>query len=597
MEDKKEEVKIKVLDNLKVYWGFVKKYKFLFFGVLFLIFLNEMSNILDKYIVKIIFDRSSDFVEGLISQGDLIQLIVFLLAILAFVVVFIDSFVNWMRENLLIKLDTRLTYDLKKRYFSHIVSLDHKFFTTHKTGSLISRMTRGSRAIEGITDTITFQFAPFIFQFSILFVSLIFLNRVSAIIILTIIAIFLIFNLSLQKRRNIDRDKANKAEDREKANIADIFTNIDSVKYFGKEDLIRERFYSLADDSRTTSVKSYNHWRNIILGNTLIIGLGSVSLLYFSFRSFINGDVGIGTLSFVYTTYYSLIRSLFGFTHGFRDLNRLLVDFKDLFEYGQIESNIKDKKGAKEMKIERGEIEFKNIGFAYEEKKIFDNFSLKVPENKTVALVGHSGCGKSSLVKLLYRLYDIQEGSITIDGVNIKDVKHEPLRSEMSIVPQETILFDDTIYNNISFSNPKATRKEVLKAIKFAQLDKLIEKFPQKENTIVGERGIKLSGGEKQRVSIARAILANKRILVLDEATSALDSETESEIQLALKNLMKNRTTIIIAHRLSTIMNADIIVVMKDGEIVQKGKHNELINKQGEYRKLWNLQRGGYLSC
>jgi ATP-binding cassette subfamily B protein len=196
---------------------------------------------------------------------------------------------------------------------------------------------------------------------------------------------------------------------------------------------------------------------------------------------------------------------------------------------------------------------------------------------------------------LLYRLYNLNSGEILIDGKDIKYFKQETLRSELSIVPQECVLFDDTIFNNIKFSKPDASRKEVMDAIKFAQLDRVINKFPKKENTIVGERGVKLSGGEKQRVSIARAILANQKVLILDEATSSLDSETEHEIQKDLKKLLEGRTSIIIAHRLSTIMNADKIVVMKNGKIVQIGKHSELIRKSGEYKQLWDLQKGGYI--
>ena len=190
---------------------------------------------------------------------------------------------------------------------------------------------------------------------------------------------------------------------------------------------------------------------------------------------------------------------------------------------------------------------------------------------------------------------DVNSGNILIDGKDIRNFKQESLRKEMSIVPQEPILFDDTIYNNIKFSNPSANKKEIMKAIRFAQLDKVIEGLPKKENTIVGERGVKLSGGEKQRVSIARAILANKKILVLDEATSSLDSETEYEIQKDLEKLMKGRTSIVVAHRLSTIMKADIIVVMKNGKIVQKGTHRDLITEGGEYQRLWDMQRGGYV--
>jgi len=235
------------------------------------------------------------------------------------------------------------------------------------------------------------------------------------------------------------------------------------------------------------------------------------------------------------------------------------------------------------------------MDFKYHKRKIFNKFNLKIPANKKVAFVGHSGCGKTTLVKLLYRFYDIENGQILIDNKDIRDVKQESLREEMSMVPQEAVLFDDTIYNNVAFSNPKASKQEVLRAMRFAQLDKVVKDFPDKEKTIVGERGVKLSGGEKQRVSIARAILANKKILVLDEATSSLDSETEHEIQRDLEKLMQGRTSIIIAHRLSTIMHADMIIVLQKGKIVQTGTHRQLITKSGEYKKLWNLQKGGYI--
>lgn len=591
----KEDKKVNTWYNLKIYWSFLRKYKLIFFTVLFLVFLFEAKQILDSYIIKIAFDKSAEFVSGTFPRENLMNLFGILILAIVLLTFFISVLGNWLQIHLLNRLELKMIYDLKEKYFSHIVSLDHKFFTTHKTGSLISRLGRGGGAIERMTDSILFEFAPLILQFSILTTSLVILDKVSALIITIIVILFLVFTLSFQKVINRDNLIMNKTEDIEKGNIADIFTNIDSIKYFGKEKWIRQRYLKLADDSRITSLKSGDNWRAIAAGQSLILGLGTVGLLFFSFRSFLDGMLSLGTLTFIYLTYGSLIRPLFSFVHGVRSFNRATADFQDLFKYGQVESNIKDKPNAPEMKISRGEIEFNSISFAYEKRKVFDNFSLKIPANKKIALVGHSGCGKTSLVKLLYRLYDIQSGKITIDGKDIIDVKHESLRSEMAIVPQECILFDDTIYNNIKFSNPHATKEQVLRAIKFAQLDKIIARFPNKENTIVGERGVKLSGGEKQRVSIARAILADKKILVLDEATSALDSETEHEIQVDLQRLMQGRTSIVIAHRLSTIMNADIIVVMKEGKIVQMGKHNDLISKTGEYKKLWNLQKGGYL--
>ena len=286
---------------------------------------------------------------------------------------------------------------------------------------------------------------------------------------------------------------------------------------------------------------------------------------------------------------------MFGFVHGLRGFYRSMADFQDLFYYGKLSNNIKDKPSAKNLKIEKGTLEFKDVHFYYGKRKLFQDFNLKIRENEKVAFVGHSGCGKTTLVKLLNRFYDVNSGEILIDGKNINDFKQDSIRSETGIVPQECVLFDDTIYNNIRFADPGASRKEVLSAIRFAQLDEIIANFPDKEKTIVGERGVKLSGGEKQRVSIARAILADKKILLLDEATSALDSETEYEIQKDLQKLLRGRTSIIIAHRLSTIMNADRIVVLKRGKIIQMGKHNDLIREDGEYKKLWNLQKGGYI--
>ena len=309
----------------------------------------------------------------------------------------------------------------------------------------------------------------------------------------------------------------------------------------------------------------------------------------------LKGNLTLGSLVFIYTVYGNLFWPLFSFVHGIRDYYRAMADFDALFEYGKVEQEVKDKSNAKVAKIARGDIKFKNVSFSYGKRKIFKNLNLEVGKGKKIALVGHSGCGKSTLVKLLYRFYDVNSGEILVDEEDIRNFQQESLRSEMSIVPQEAILFDDTIYNNVAFSKPGATRKEIMNAIKFAQLDKIIKNFPNKEKTIVGERGVKLSGGEKQRVSIARAILSNKRVLVLDEATSALDSETEYEIQRDLAKLMKNRTSIIIAHRLSTIMHADVIVVMKEGKVIQMGNHNKLIAEGGEYKRLWNLQRGGYI--
>ncbi len=311
------------------------------------------------------------------------------------------------------------------------------------------------------------------------------------------------------------------------------------------------------------------------------------------------GRLSIGSIILIYAAIWKLIPQLSTLIHGYRDFVKNNVDVAALFAYFKEKSEVINLPEAQKLIVKEGEIDFKKVYFSYtqkadkKERYALNNFNLKIEKNTKVALVGPSGGGKSTVIKLLYRLFDLDKGIITIDNQDISKVTQESLRGSLSIVPQEPILFDNTLWFNISYANPSASKEEIWKAIKFARLDKLIDRLPHKEKTIVGERGIKLSGGEKQRVSIARAILANKKILILDEATSALDSETEKEIQGYLEDLMKNRTTIVIAHRLSTIMKADIIVVIKEGKIIEIGNHQELTNKNGGlYKRLWELQRG-----
>ena len=586
--------KIDFKHNFKEYLSYLKNYKFLIFLLFFVVFLNEMKAITDRYIFKIIIDNGTEFSLGTLSAASFSKLLLIIGTVYIGILLF-NSFLNWVKIHFLNRLDASTIYDLKQKYFSHILRLDYSFHTTHKTGSLISRLGRGGGAMERMNDSIIFEFGPLILELIISIIAFAYLDMSMALIIFLIMVIFISFSYFMQRRSEKSNILLNKTEDSEKGNIADFFTNLDSIRHYGKEDYIKSRYKSLSIKTRKNQLINWDYYRTISAGQSFILASGTLVLIYFSMVAFLNNQITLGTLAFVYTTYLGLIGPMFGFVNGIRNFSRAMADFQELFEYGKFQNEIKDKPNAKKLNIEKGAIELKEISFNYGKRKIFENFSLKINPNEKVALVGHSGSGKTTLVKLLYRLYDVNSGEIHIDGKNIKDFKQESLRSELSIVPQECVLFDDTIFNNIKFSRPESSREEVIKAISFAQLDRVIKNFSKKENTVVGERGVKLSGGEKQRVSIARAILANKKILVLDEATSSLDSETEHEIQKDLQRLLEGRTAIMIAHRLSTIMNADKIVVMKNGKIVQIGKHNNLINQEGEYKKLWNLQKGGYI--
>ena len=589
-----KEKRANIIYSLKVYLSFVKNYKVLAGIILFLVFLLESRYIIESYLFKVLVDKGAMFVAGTILKDEFVRILMILVGIFA-IIVFSGFVGRWIEQHLVNILESKIIIDLKKRYFNHLIELDYEFHVTNKTGNLISRFSRGSGAVEQITDVLVYNILSVIFGFVAVIASLIYFDFISAIIITVVVFVFISFSYYMQKIAQESNVLANDAEDAEKGNVSDIFTNIESIKYYGKEKAVEKKFEGIIDTTKNAFIKNWNYYRWLDSANSIIIGIGTFLLLFFPIIRFLNGEIDIGTIVFIYSVYGLLVEPLYGFIYGLRGVYSSMADFQSLFEYGEIQKKIQDKPNATKMVISDGEIEFKNVSFNYGRRKIFENFNLKIPKNSKVALVGSSGSGKTTLIKLLYRFYDIDSGEILIDRKDIRDFKQDSVRSEMSIVPQECILFDDTIYNNILFSNPSSSKEKVMQAIKFAQLDKAIERFPQKENTIVGERGVKLSGGEKQRVSIARAILADKRILVLDEATSALDSETEFEIQKDLAKLMKGRTSIIIAHRLSTIMGADKIIVLKNGEIVQQGKHSQLVKESGDYKKFWNLQKGKYL--
>ena len=579
--------------NLSIYFSFLKKYRWMFALIVFLIFVMEILHLLEKYLFKLVIDNGTEFSAGVLSESVFVESLI-MIAVYFVILTLVFVFLYFMRPHLLNRLNTRIVTDMKRKFFKHILDLDHNFHTAHKTGSLISRLVRGASAMERMSDILAFNFLPLIIQLVVVSITIAYFDVAAVMILLGVSFSLGVYSFYIQRLQEESSISANKTEDLEKGNMADFFTNVDSIKYYGKENVINKKYKELSENTRKGYLRNWDYFRLMRSGQSFIIGLGTLLLISFVMIRFLEGGITLGTVAFIYTAYGSLLMYMFGFVAGLRNLYRAMADFQELFQYNKLNNEIKDKPDSEELRVRKGEVEFRDVSFQFGRRKIFDKFNLKIRENEKIALVGHSGSGKTTLIKLLKRFYDIDEGSVLIDGKDIKDLKQESVRSEIGIVPQECILFDDTVYNNVKFSNPRAPREEVLKAIKFAQLDKVIESFPDKERTIVGERGVRLSGGEKQRVSIARAILANKKILVLDEATSALDSETEYEIQKDLKELLKGRTSLIIAHRLSTIMNADRIIVMKNGKIVQEGKHFDLI-KSGEYKKLWNLQKGGYI--
>src|SRR3989344_879760 len=507
--------------NLKIYWEILRNYKGLAFILISAILILELTRIADKWIFKELIDKGALYLANELSRPFLVEALIGIALAFASLLV-IKLIFKFVEQTFLAKLDVNLMRDIKRKFFNHLIHLSYEFHATHKKGSLISRLIRGSSAIERLTDVFTFNAIPTIAELIFVIVTVVYLDKLSALVMFIVFVLFISYSLFIAKKQQPAHEAANEAEDYEKGIISDVFTNVDSIKYFGKEENIKNRFKKISESTKLKVLKAWYYFRWLDTGHTLTIGIGTILVIYFPLMQFLDGNITLGSLTYIYTVYTQLISSLFGFVHGIREFTRSMVDFDDLFQYNKIHNDIKDPPHAKELKIKHGEIEFKDITFKYKNRNILSNFNLKISANTKVALVGPSGAGKSTIIRLLYRLYDINKGQILIDKNNIKNFKQESVRSELSIVPQEAILFDDTIYNNIAFSRPNATRDEVFQAMKFAQLDKVIKNFPNKENTIVGERGIKLSGGEKQRVSIARAILADKKVLVLDEATSSL---------------------------------------------------------------------------
>ncbi len=588
----KEEIDFKY--NLKVYFSFLKKYTGTSVFLISLVFFLQSLDLVFTYVFKLIVDHANQLFHHQITTDEFNHFVTIVFIILILIPL-ARSGGRWIYLSSTNRLETNLITDIKRFYFGHLLTLSHGFHTSHKTGSLISRLSRGSGAVESMTDVIIFQILPLLFQLLLVSASILHYSTYVGLTVLITASIYIAFSFYINEKQKRSNALYNNISDMEKANIADVFTNVDSIKFFAKEKETNQRFWEISQKTKELQLNFWNHYRTLESGKLLIVGLGTFFLIFFSIQSFISGAITVGTFVFIFTAFGLLLNPLSSFVYGIRTMYRAIADFQDLFQYGKFQNDIQDKPNAPSLRVAKGAIDFKKVAFKYKKRPILSDFTLKIPAHQKVAVVGPSGAGKTTLIRLLFRLYDLESGSISIDGANIADVTQESLRESLSTVPQECILFDDTIYNNIAFSNAKASRAKVFEAIHFAQLSRFVEGLPLKENTIVGERGVKLSGGEKQRVSIARALLADKKILVLDEATSSLDSETEHEIQTDLKKLMKGRTSIIIAHRLSTILSADIIVVLDKGRVVQQGKHNHLIRQPGLYKKLWNLQKGGYI--
>ncbi|MBT4268991.1 MAG: ABC transporter ATP-binding protein/permease [Deltaproteobacteria bacterium] len=477
--------------------------------------------------------------------------------------------------------------------FKHLHALSLRFHLERQTGGLSRVIERGTRGIQFVLTFSLFNILPTIFEIMlvtiVLFVKLDI--RFAAITFFTISG-YIVYTLAVTSWRLKFRRQMNAKDSEANTKAIDSLLNYETVKYFGNEGHEYKRYDEALAGYEFSAIRSQTSLSILNVGQGFIIGVGLVVVMALAGSGVVQGQLTIGDFVLVNTFLIQLFLPLNFLGFVYREIRQGLIDMEKMFELLDINAEVRDPIDARSLKIENGVVEFKNVSFGYsEDRGILRNISFTVPAGQTVAIVGPSGAGKSTISKLLYRFYDVSSGSITIDGQDIQSVTQQSLRDAIGVVPQDTVLFNDTIAYNIQYGDPLAGPEIIEEAAKLASLHEFIAKLPQGYETMVGERGLKLSGGEKQRVAIARTIVKDPDVLIFDEATSSLDSLTEKEIQHSLVEVSRNRTTLVIAHRLSTIIDADEILVLKDGEIVEQGNHNDLVEQDGEYASIWMRQR------
>ena len=500
---------------------------------------------------------------------------------------------NELRDVLFARVRYRAIQKLSTRVLEHLHNLPLRFHLERQTGSITRDLERGTQSLSSIINYMVFIIIPTFVELGLVAAILLgaYALKFSLVTLLTVIA-YISFTLLVTNWRMQYRHEMNRLDSKANSIAVDSLLNYETVKYFNNERYELSRYGETLSQWENAAVKSITTMSILNFGQAVIIAIGVTIIMIFAAGGVTAGNMTLGDLVLVNALMLQLFVPLNTLGIVYRQITYSLADMDMLVKLLKKDTEIKDADDAETLNVSAANIEFDNVSFAYnQDREILYDVSITIPSGHKVAVVGPSGAGKSTIARLLFRFYDVTAGVVRIDGQDVRECTQQSLHENIAVVPQDTVLFNESIFFNIQYAKPHATREEIEQAAKLANIHEFIEQLPQQYETVVGERGLKLSGGEKQRIAIARAVLKNPRILIFDEATSSLDSQSENMILNAMKEVTKGVTTLVIAHRLSTIVDADSIYVFDQGRIVESGNHRELLEQQGIYANMWALQQ------